>query len=682
VVARHIFTSLTAIAFSFFLALPAIAAPSAENVEFYAVADRESVPLDETISLTVTLSHDANARSETLLLPEFSPDFQVLSKRQSEQTSFEMSGSGPPSFRKVRVYRFILSPMRTGKLKVPAGKLRLEGKSYETAPIQITVSAAKGGAPDASASGAGKAARSSGRSGSAAPQSPPPPSRGGMGGGLGGLDEFLSADELEELEKFLGMGGGAGRSRRGAEPQDSDIFLRTVLDKKKAYLGEQITMSLLLYARTDVTNVTNMKMPKLDGFWSEDLETPSQISGERRVIDGVAYRVYLLRRKALFPLKSGKLTIDQMEAEISSGIGFFNLSGGRRVQRKSPPVTVEIQPLPLNPPKGFESANVGSWRLSAEASPEKVTLNQPITLRLTLEGRGNLRNIAMPTLPEIPGLRAYEPTSSERLNNSRNLFGGRRTFEYLLMPTKTGTFTLPAIQLPFFDPAQKKYRTAQTSPIQLRVEAGAGGGVPLALGQSAVAGIGHQPADQAVNLLGASGLKPLRYKGVLQRPTTPIHERPWFLPLLLSPFFAWLLLGVVHLGKLAFASDGDQRRTRGAGKRLKQRLRKAEALTKVGDADAFYAAISAAIGAYLTDKLGRPSTGMTRPERHAALLELGASEEAITALEHVLDTCDAGRFAPGGGQRTTMEKICGEALRAMQAIEALKLDDRRQEGAV
>ena len=173
----------------------------------------------------------------------------------------------------------------------------------------------------------------------------------------------------------------------------SDIFLRNVVDKKKVYLGEQVTMSLLLYARSDVSGVNGMKMPKLDGFWSEDIETPSQINGERRVIDGVAYRVFLLRRKALFPLKAGTLTIDRVEADISLSMGFF-FSGGRKVQRKSAPVSIEVMPLPKNPPNGFDPANVGTWRLSAEASPESVPLNpavaQPFSgdSRLCLPGAG------------------------------------------------------------------------------------------------------------------------------------------------------------------------------------------------------------------------------------------------------------------------------------------------------
>ncbi len=656
-----------------FLALPSPLALAME-VEFYAVTDREKLPLDGTLTLTITLSHDQSAKVEALILPQVAPDFTVRSQSQSEQTSFRMSGAGQPDFRKVRVYTFALSPTKTGKLQIPSGKLKLAGKNYETAPIQITVTPGRSGGssqPD----GNNDDARPSSRRGRGQPpsqQQPPDP--------LSQLNDMMDGDDLRALEQLLGMGGLAGQNRRNEELQDSDIFLRNVVDKKKVYLGEQVTMSLLLYARSDVSGVNGMKMPKLDGFWSEDIETPSQINGERRVIDGVAYRVFLLRRKALFPLKAGTLTIDRVEADISLSMGFF-FSGGRKVQRKSAPVSIEVMPLPKNPPNGFDPANVGTWRLSAEASPESVPLNQPVTLRLTLEGKGNLRNISMPSLDGIDGFKAYEPTTTERISTSQNKFGGRRTFEYLLMPVRTGSFTIPALEFPFFDPAQKKYRTAKTRPIQLKVTAGTGPQMPLQVLQpGSTASIQTPAGPQNVNVLDAGGLKGLRFRGAMSRPKAPLFQRPWFIPLVLSPFFLWAAMLVFRIGRSALAGSGSKSTERGAGRRLRQRLKKAEKLAAAQKADEFYGEVSDSIGRYLADRLGRSTAGMARPELKAALSEAGASEELIAALVKILDACDAGRFAPGASEADTMNGLIRSALDVLQQLEAVKIEAARQTG--
>ncbi len=78
-------------------------------------------------------------------------------------------------------------------------------------------------------------------------------------------------------------------------------------------------------------------MPKLDGFWTEDVETPKELTGETRTVDGVPYRAYLLRRLALFPVKSGPREIGSVEADITTGFLF----AGRREHRASPAAHLE-----------------------------------------------------------------------------------------------------------------------------------------------------------------------------------------------------------------------------------------------------------------------------------------------------------------------------------------------------
>src|SRR4030095_6085222 len=124
--------------------------------------------------------------------------------------------------------------------------------------------------------------------------------------------------------------------RRRQQPSDERaLFLRGELDKKEVYQGEQATLSLWIYARVDLSRVDAVTMPKLDGFWTEDIETPKELSSETRAVDVVPYRASLLRRLALFPVKSGQREIGPVEADITTGFLF----AGRREHRASPPVT-------------------------------------------------------------------------------------------------------------------------------------------------------------------------------------------------------------------------------------------------------------------------------------------------------------------------------------------------------
>jgi hypothetical protein len=624
--------------------LPAAEASAAE-VDFYAVVDREQLGVEDTLTLTVTLSEDAHdPGQDDLKLPE-APDFDVLSRTQSSRMEFSMSGTGPPTFRKVREFTVLLSPRRPGTFVFKPGQLTRRGKVYETGAIKVKVTS-------------GTSSRRAHR----APPSPPPtqPNNpfglpGFPGGLLGGNDE--DAEEL--LNQFFGASRPAS---------DSDLYVRTFLDKKQATLGEQVTFSTYLFARVDIGGVDNFKMPKLDGFWSEDLESPQQITGELRTIDGVAYRVFLLRKRALFPIKSGRQTIDPVEVDISTGFGL--VLSGRKLHRTSAPLSVDVAPLPPGAPPSFSGTNVGQWRLTADANPTSVPLGQPLTFKVVLEGTGNLHDIVVPKLARIAGLKAYDPTVTEKVVPSKGRFGGRRTLEYLLMPEQTGTFELPALSMAYFDPAAKAYQTTTTQLITVRVEPGTGAAATASGPSGPAAGA---PADRAVNVLGAAGLRPLRYKAELARPAPPAWRRPFFLPVAASPLALWAGLQALGLARAALARGDSDGRKRKAGSRARRRLKRANALLASREIDAFYAEVSRALGDYLSDKLLAPVAGLTRAELLARLTAAGLGPAGAQRLCAVLDTCDAGRFAPGAGERRAMERLLAEALLSMQELEAARL---------
>src|SRR5205814_8049097 len=104
-------------------------------------------------------------------------------------------------------------------------------------------------------------------------------------------------------------------------PQSRDLVLRASVDRERPFVGQQISYSLYLLARVNVSGIDKLQLPRLDGFWSEEIEAPQQLVQEARMIDGVPYRAYLLRKRALFPLRPGKVQIDPVEVEVMTGFG-------------------------------------------------------------------------------------------------------------------------------------------------------------------------------------------------------------------------------------------------------------------------------------------------------------------------------------------------------------------------
>src|SRR5262249_56746375 len=135
---------------------------------------------------------------------------------------------------------------------------------------------------------------------------------------------------------------------------DSDLFLRSSLDADEVYVGEQVTLSIYVFSRVDLSSVDAVNLPKLDGFWSEELDSPSQLSGEHKVLNGVPYRAYLLKRRALFPMKPGAMSIAAAEADITTGFLF----AGRRVQLTGKELLLKVKPLTPGAPACIVLADV------------------------------------------------------------------------------------------------------------------------------------------------------------------------------------------------------------------------------------------------------------------------------------------------------------------------------------
>ena len=599
------------------LAIPALVlalaspARAADAVEYYATVDRERIALDETVTLQVTLAFDQDQPAGEVALPD-TPEFDVVTQGRSEQMSFSF-GSGGSSFRKVRTYTLVLRPRREGTLAILPGRVEIGGKRYETGKISVEVGPAGSGTQNYAQRGQG------------APRIPGMPPMPGFDDPFGDL-----------------LGG-------GPQPKESDLFLRATIDKKDVYVGEQVTLSVWLLSRVDVSHVEGLKMPRLDGFWAEELETPRQITAQTKYVDGVPYRAYLIQRRALFPLRAGEVAVDPVELDIVTGRSFFG--GGRRQHRASPGAKIAVKELPAGAPAAFRRGNVGQWELSVQATPGEVALGNPVTVRIAATGQGNLQNLELPQLGKLEGFKIFEPTRTqdEQIRDLR--YGGSKTLEYVLVPERAGTFEVPPLTFAWFDPAAGAYQTQRTPAIPLTVQQGAGGAVAA-----------QPPAAPPAEKTDEGGLQPLRTAPVVVGPQAPLYERPWFVAALAAPLLA-VAAAAAPLLRRQRAGEKKPRRKAAGGAGLPAEVR---ALADRGDA-AFFAACERALLERATALLGRPAHGLRRSDLAAALREAGVGAEAVAALDEALQHCEAARYAPAGTADLAAARAAAEA--ALRGVE-------------
>src|SRR5262249_22042770 len=145
-----------------------------------------------------------------------------------------------PSFRRTTVTTVKLAPRREGQLTIEPARVSYKGKTYKTQPISIRALAA----------GQTPAPRS--RAAQQQPQPPPP------------------------LASPFGDDGSLDPSQ-DMHPQSRDLVLRASIDRERPFVGQQVTYSLYLLARINVSGIDKLQLPRLDGFWSEEIEAPQQL---------------------------------------------------------------------------------------------------------------------------------------------------------------------------------------------------------------------------------------------------------------------------------------------------------------------------------------------------------------------------------------------------------------------
>ncbi|HEX4385676.1 MAG TPA: BatD family protein [Myxococcales bacterium] len=580
--------------------MPALAA----EVDLSASVDSNEVELDGTLTMQITATYNSKGDPGHLQLPAFG-SFDVVNTSSSEQVSFQFM-NGAPSFKRTVVTSLALTPKRQGDATIEPARLDYNGRAYQTQPIKIKVLPV-GQQPSASA---------------------------------------RRQRQPQQQNPFVGFGDPNAMDPFGdVHPGQRDLILLASVDNERPFVGQQVTYSLYLLARGQPGGIEKLQQPRLDNFWTEEIEAPQQLVAESKIIDGVPYHSYLLRKRALFPLRAGKVAIEPAEVGVLTGFGVLFPRGS--VKRASQPVNLDVQPLPPGKPAAFDPGNVGQWQLTATAQPIDVAVGAPVTLRLLATGRGNVRDLRLPKVPAIQGLRAYDATTADKETVEKGQVNGTRTVEQLLVPERTGVIAIPALAMDIFDPVLKQYRTLHTEALELRV-------APAAPGTA-------MATPLAQNLLSGGGVRPIRLHLGSASLWTPPWSRPWFFPLLALPPMGLLLAFGFSKARQMLRIDPNEKRVRLARSAASKRLLGAKALLAKGDAAAFYAEVARSLTGYLADKQNVAAAGLTREELSAALIARGHPEELSRRLTRILDDCDRARFSRGSEAATAREAMLGRA---------------------
>ena len=526
-------------------------------------------------------------------------------------------------------YTYILQANQTGTVTIPPATATVNGQQIQSRSVTIQVVG----------------------NGSSAPQSAP--------------------------QSAPSQGSGSTQQQQPSSSAQSssqgDIFMRLYLNRNSVVMGEPVTATLKIYHRTNLVGFENAKFPTFKGFWSQEVENPSNIDFQREQLDGVMYNSAVLRRWVLIPQKSGDIAIEPAEViclvnkqQRRSGGSIFDdffgtdyVTTRQRVSTRG--TTLHVSSLPAGAPASF-GGGVGDFRISARLSKDSLKTHDAASLILTVQGKGNVALLEAPKVSFPPDFEVYDVKTST--NTDKSGTSGSKTFEYPFIPRSPGEFSIGPIEYGYYDVNKRQYAfaTANVLPLSVTRSASANTAAPDTGNTLTVDRKGVKNLGEDIRFIRTE----TSLKGSEKR--FFVYSTAWWAciaGLLLIGFGLWLGLRKAAARRADVVGTRNRKATRQALKRLSQ----ARDFLQKNLHTAFYEELHRSLLGFVSDKLTLNMADMDKDNISAVLTERGVPETVAADFVGLLDACEEARYAPDAGHEA-MNEHYERAVSTITAIDA------------
>ena len=558
---------------------------------------------------------------------EFEGLVELYGPSRSQSSSFSIVNGKTTSSSSV-TFTYTLTTNQAGTFHIPAATVVSDGKSVKSASPQITVL----------------------------------PGGNGGGGAQGQAGQGRSQNHSSQPDRMR-------MQDAGDKITGKDIFIAVTASKKRVFEQEAVLLTYKLYTLVNVSEMTG-KMPELDGFHVQEINRQRQPELKMEHYNGRNYGTVVWSQYVVFPQQTGELKIPEIKFEavvvqqnrnIDPFDAFFHGASMMTEVRKTvmaPAVILHVDPLPTPKPANFSGA-VGKFSVTSTLTPQQLKANDATTLRLVVNGTGNMKLMNAPEVQWPKDFERYDPKSEDKTKIGATGSSGSMVFDYIAVPRHQGKFELPPVEFCYFDPDSKEYKTLNTEGYTIDVEKGKGSSNTAAQNYS----------KEEIEMLNSD----IRYIKTRKPDYINADEasllgtsRIWLLYVIALVIF--LILVFVFRRYTVANADVAGRRVRKASKAATKRLKTARKLIAAGDANAFYEETMRALWGYVGDRLNMPASELTRDNIREKLTERDATAELTDQFIAALDECEFARFAPGDAAQT-MDKVYAAAEDVINKME-------------
>jgi hypothetical protein len=259
----------------------------------------------------------------------------------------------------------------------------------------------------------------------------------------------------------------SNNSRRAQSNNPGEVFLTASVDKNSVYVQEQVLLTLRLHYRV-----------ALSDYKPEELRINNstvEITAKNKTnttINGVTYDV-LEHVYAVHPQASGSITIPAQRWRLTKPSNRFGITRNPYVYVESQTQTININSTPSNSTAEHwlpaTSVTLNQQWLQSTISAK---VGEPLSYRLTINADG-LSHSQLPSIAldhvDSNAFTIYSDKAQTDNQIGNDGISGKRVLNYAVIPKTAGSYTLPSINLKWWNTATDKEETITLEPQKIIV---------------------------------------------------------------------------------------------------------------------------------------------------------------------------------------------------------------------
>lgn len=252
---------------------------------------------------------------------------------------------------------------------------------------------------------------------------------------------------------------------------NSNLLVTTELDKNSVYVQEQILLTIRLYTAVGLDSIEldplEIKDAVVVPFEQQQFKTTR--NGQENLVVETTFAIY--------PQSSGTLTIPSLSYKAwirTPSRGFFSQMQGRQNNLVRMRTDEKAITIIATPPEFADKAWLPAKNLTLSEhwshNLDDIKVGDPITRSITITAEGLTAGQITPiVMAGIDGLTFYPDQAQTDEQKSAEGVTGTRIETFAIVANRSGDYTLPAINIDWWDTVNQKMQTAQLPAVKLQV---------------------------------------------------------------------------------------------------------------------------------------------------------------------------------------------------------------------